>query len=37
MPQPAAKEHDKIVATDTHVVQGTPDADAVLPASSMGT
>jgi uncharacterized Zn-binding protein involved in type VI secretion len=24
MPQPAAKEQDKIVATDTHVVQGTP-------------
>jgi uncharacterized Zn-binding protein involved in type VI secretion len=24
MPQPAAKEKDQVVATDTHVVQGTP-------------
>jgi len=24
MPQPAAKEQDKIVATDTHIVRGTP-------------
>ena len=24
MPEPAAKEQDKIVAIDTHIVQGTP-------------